>query len=266
MEQVRQDVREGIKSPTTINTYESILKRHVIPGTGELRVREATVMRLDRFLGALQRTVGTSTAKTARTALSGMLGLAARYDAIDSNPTRDTRRIPKSKKKPRALDAEERTKWLARVEANEKARRWDLPDLSRFMVAAGVRVGEALATFWEDVDFVEGAIDITHTAVRVKGEGLLRKPRPKTESSMRALPCPPGRWPFWSGSGLRRRRMAGHWLARSSPARSARSGTRTTSCECSGKSGDRTTSCGSRRTTSARRRRPPWTTRASRLG
>ncbi|WP_244210580.1 site-specific integrase [Amycolatopsis kentuckyensis] len=190
IEQVQQDAREGIKSPTTINAYESILKRHVVPGMGELRVREATVMRLDRFLGALQRTVGPSTAKTARTALSGMLGLAARYDAIDSNPTRDTRRIPKSKKKPRALDAEERTKWLARVEANEKARRWDLPDLSRFMMAAGVRVGEALATFWEDVDFVAGTVDITHTVVRVKGEGLLRKPRPKTESSMRALPLP----------------------------------------------------------------------------
>jgi hypothetical protein len=100
IEQVQQDVREGTKSPTTINTYESILKRHVVPGMGELRVRETTVMRLDRFLGALQRTVGASTAKTARTALSGMLGLAARYDAIDSNPTRDTRRIPKSKKKP----------------------------------------------------------------------------------------------------------------------------------------------------------------------
>lgn len=235
MEQVRQDVREGIKSPTTINTYESVLKRHVIPGTGELRVREATVMRLDRFLGALQRTVGASTAKTARTALSGMLGLAARYDAIDSNPTRDTRRIPKSKKKPRALDAEERTKWLARVEASEKAQRWDLPDLSRFMMAAGVRVGEALATFWEDVDFVEGTIDITHTVVRVKGEGLLRKPRPKTESSMRALPCPPGRWLCWSGGGLRRRRTAGHCLARSSPARPAPCGTRTMSCGCSGK-------------------------------
>jgi hypothetical protein len=54
---------------TTINSYESILKRHVVPGMGELRVREATVMRLDRFFGALQRTVGASTAKTARTAL-----------------------------------------------------------------------------------------------------------------------------------------------------------------------------------------------------
>ncbi|WP_409463258.1 tyrosine-type recombinase/integrase [Amycolatopsis sp. GA6-003] len=200
MEQIRKDVREGTKSPTTATTYESILTRHVTPGVGELRVREATVMRLDRFLGTLQTTVGPSTAKTARTALSGMLGLAARYDAVDSNPTRDTRRIPKSKKKPRALDAEERTKWLARVEANEKARRWDLPDLSRFMMAAGVRVGEALATYWEDIDFVAGTVDVTHTVVRVKGEGLLRKPRPKTESSLRALPLP-----SWALALLKRR-------------------------------------------------------------
>ncbi|WP_134663781.1 site-specific integrase [Amycolatopsis sp. CFH S0078] len=200
MEQIRKEVREGTKSPTTATTYESILTRHVKPGVGELRVREATVMRLDRFLGALQSTVGASTAKTARTALSGMLGLAARYDAVDSNPTRDTRRIPKSKKKPRALDAEERTKWLARVEANEKARRWDLPDLSRFMMAAGVRVGEALATYWEDIDFVAGTVDVTHTVVRVKGEGLLRKPRPKTESSLRALPLP-----SWALALLKRR-------------------------------------------------------------
>ncbi|MBB1156962.1 site-specific integrase [Amycolatopsis dendrobii] len=200
MEQIRKDVREGTKSPTTATTYESILTRHVKPGVGELRVREATVMRLDRFLGALQSTIGPSTAKTARTALSGMLGLAARYDAVDSNPTRDTRRIPKSKKKPRALDAEERTKWLARVEANEKARRWDLPDLSRFMMAAGVRVGEALATYWEDIDFVAGTVDVTHTVVRVKGEGLLRKPRPKTESSLRALPLP-----SWALALLKRR-------------------------------------------------------------
>ena len=190
LEQVRLDVQDGVKSPTTENTYESILNRHVIPGVGGLRVREATVMRLDRFLGALQRNVGASTAKTARTALSGMLGLAARYDAIDSNPTRDTRRIPKGKKKPRALDAKERAGWLARVEADEKAVRWDLPDLSRFMMATGVRVGEALATYWEDVDFATGTVDITHTVVRIKGKGLYRKPRPKTEAGERALPMP----------------------------------------------------------------------------
>ncbi len=202
MEQVRQDVKEGTKSPTTETAYESVLNGHVVPGLGELRVREASVMRLDRFIGALQRNIGASTAKTARTILSGMLGLAARYDAIDSNPTRDTRRIPKSKKKPRALDADERAQWLAQLEANEKAVRWDLPDLSRFMMATGIRVGEALATYWEDVDFMTGTVDITHTVVRVKGQGLLRKPRPKSESSKRALPLP-----SWAVALLERRAM-----------------------------------------------------------
>ncbi|MFE0027686.1 tyrosine-type recombinase/integrase [Amycolatopsis sp. NPDC059021] len=203
LDQLRQDVEEGKKSPTTITTYESILNRHVIPGVGELRVREATVMRLDRFLGALQRNVGASTAKTARTALSGMLSLAARYDAIDTNPTRDTRRIPINKKRPRALNATERAEWLKRLEANEKAVRWDLPDLSRFMMATGVRVGEALATYWEDIDLKAGTVDITHTVVRLKGEGLYRKPQPKSESSLRALPMP-----SWAVKMLRRKAKA----------------------------------------------------------
>lgn len=191
MDQVRYDVAQGDKSPNTISTYESILNRHVIPGLGELRVREAKVGRIDRFLGALQSNVGTSSAKTARTALSGMLGLAARYDAIDTNPTRDTRRLASGEKRqPRALDAVERGGWLAQLEKNEKAVRWDLPDLSRFMMATGVRIGEALGVFWEDVDLDSGTVDVAHTVVRIKGEGLYRKPKPKTKASERVLPLP----------------------------------------------------------------------------
>ncbi|WP_244287023.1 tyrosine-type recombinase/integrase [Amycolatopsis rubida] len=57
-----------------------------------------------------------------------------------------------------------------------------------------------MATYWEDIDFVAGTVDVTHTVVRVKGEGLLRKPRPKTESSLRALPLP-----SWALALLKRR-------------------------------------------------------------
>ncbi|WP_435582342.1 site-specific integrase [Amycolatopsis thermoflava] len=191
MQQVEDEVEQGEKSPNTATTYRSILDRHVLPGLGELRVREATVSRIDRFLAALLRNVGSSSAKTARTVLSGMLGLAARYDAITSNPTRDTRRISAGQtKQPRALDADERAEWLAQLEKNEKAVRWDLPDLSKFMMATGVRIGEALGVFWEDIDFEAGTVDVAHTVVRVKGKGLYRKPRPKTKKGERVLPLP----------------------------------------------------------------------------
>lgn len=120
-----------------------------------------------------------------------MLGLAARYDAINSNPTQDTRRISAGQtKQPRALAPMERTQWLAQLESNEKAVRWDLPDLSKFMMATGVRIGEALGVFWEDIDVEAGTVDVAHTVVRIKGKGLYRKPKPKTKKSERLLPLP----------------------------------------------------------------------------
>jgi integrase len=84
----------------------------------------------------------------------------------------------------------ERTQWLAQLESNAKAVRWDLPDLSKFMMATGVRIGEALGVFWEDVDFEAATVDVSHTVVRVNGKGLYRKPKPKTKKSERVLPLP----------------------------------------------------------------------------
>jgi integrase len=55
-----------------------------------------------------------------------------------------------------------------------------------FMLATGVRIGEALAVLWSEVDFVAGTVPITSTLIRVNGEGLLRKARRARRGS--------GRW------------------------------------------------------------------------
>ena len=57
------------------------------------------------------------------------------------------------------------------------------------MLATGVRIGEALAAVWSDVDFEAGTVQITSTLVRVKGEGLLRKGT-KSRAGERTLPLP----------------------------------------------------------------------------
>jgi integrase len=133
---------------------------------------------------------GVATAKTARSVVSGVLGLAVRYGALVQNPVRETGRLEGgSKKAPRALTLQERNAWLDQLEADKKAVRWDLPDLSRFMLATGVRIGEALAVFWDDVDLERGMVHVDHNVVRVKGQGLLRKST-KTEHGERTLPLP----------------------------------------------------------------------------
>lgn len=41
------------------------------------------------------------------------------------------------------------------------------------MIATGVRIGEALAVCWPDVDLDVGAVRIEHTIIRMTGVGLL---------------------------------------------------------------------------------------------
>ncbi|MEU6155224.1 site-specific integrase [Actinosynnema sp. NPDC047251] len=193
----------GTRSPGSAETYRGILDRHVLPGLGELLLREATVSRIDTFLGSVRDLVGVSTAKTARSVVSGVLGLAVRHGALDANPTRETSRLEGGRKKgPRALTLEERTRWLALMDSDERAVRKDVPDLSRFMMATGVRIGEALAVYWDDVDLEAGTVAVDFTVIRVKAAGLVRKST-KTEAGERTLPLP-----SWAVKVLARRRAA----------------------------------------------------------
>ena len=187
---IREAVDQGTRSPSTADVYRTHLDRHVLPGLGELRVREVTVPRLDSFLTMVRQTSGVATAKTARTVVSGVLALAVRHGAVSSNPIRETARIEGGvAKTPRALTASERARFLGQLEVDSTADRKDLPDLVRFMLATGVRIGEALGVRWCDVDFAGGVVEVNHTVVRVKGDGLMLKST-KTSSGERSLPLP----------------------------------------------------------------------------
>jgi integrase len=64
-----------------------------------------------------------------------------------------------------------------------------LPDLVRFLLGTGVRIGEALAVRWDDVDLDRATVTISQTVVRVPGQGLLAK-KPKTRAGVRVLRLP----------------------------------------------------------------------------
>ena len=86
------------------------------------------------------------------------------------------------------------------LDRSELACQADLPDLVRFLLGTGCRIGEALALIWPNVDLERHLINIDSTLIRVKGQGLLIK-RPKTKSSIRVL-----RVPLWLVEILRDRR------------------------------------------------------------
>ena len=77
---------------------------------------------------------------------------------------------------------------------------WDRPDFVDFMLATGLRIGEATATTWDVLDLEAGTVEVRGTVIRVKGKGLVLKLKPKTKASYRTLMLP-----AWVVDMLRRR-------------------------------------------------------------
>lgn len=192
------------KAPTTLQAYRTRLDRQVHPGLGALRIRELTVGRVDRFLQAVGTRHGPAGAKMCRSVLNGMCGLAVRHDVLDRNPVRDaaSTAFTSTRSSPRALTLDEIRLLRERLSADRRAVARDLPDLVDFLLATGMRIGEASAVTWSEVHLGEATtVEVTGTVVRVRDLGLVRQPRPKTRAGRRVLLLP-----AWGGRLLARRR------------------------------------------------------------
>jgi integrase len=201
---LQEKVRDGKRSPGTVDTYRRQLDNHVLPALGAVRIGELTTPLLDKVIGQIKAEVGPATAKTCRSVVSGTLRLAARYGALDFNPIRDVDTIEtEAKRKARALTDEERDAWFEQLRSDQGAVAADLPDLSTFMLATGVRIGESLAVLGHQVNLAAKEVEITHQIIRVKGEGLMRI-KTKSRAGERVL-----KMPAWGLAMLRRRLMDG---------------------------------------------------------
>lgn len=183
-------VARGSRSPSTLDLYRDAVERHVIPGVGSLRLGEVTTSRMDRFLQLVLADKGYATAKLCRTVLSGICGWLVRRDGLSVNPIRDVTPLEMDRDRTaRALSVEEIRDWLAILDADEVAQRKDLPELARFILATGLRLGEALGVQWSDVDMARGVVNIERTVIRIKGQGL-KASRLKSRTSYRVLVLP----------------------------------------------------------------------------
>ena len=183
---------ESDSSPGTKRVYRERLDQQIIPSLGGLRCREVTIGVVQRFLTSVKHNHGPSLTKTVRTVLSNVCKFAARHDAMKLNPVRETSTISVKPKKgvAKALNVEEIKQLRALLTYDDRAVSRDLLDLVDVMAATGLRIGEALALTWDAIDLEAGTIEVRGTVIRIKGEGLVIKPEPKTEAGYRTLVLP----------------------------------------------------------------------------
>lgn len=194
-------VAVGDKSPTTSQLYRYRLDRQVIPGLGALRLREISVARVDRFIRTVADKYGASTAKSTRSVVSGVLGMAARLDALPTNPTREVSPVRQASKESDSLSVQQVRDLRTKLAEDQRCRDRDLPDFVSMMLATGLRIGETAAITWPALDLDAGTVEVRGTVVRVSGVGLIIKPKPKSRKGWRAVELP-----SWAVTMLHRRR------------------------------------------------------------
>jgi integrase len=193
-------VKLGERSPGTERLYRDRLDNQILPAMGGLRLREVTVSRVDRFIKQVRERRGIAIAKATRSVLSGMLALAVRHDAMPANPVRDIGTLPTMASTKRTLGVEEVWDLRARMRADQKAVDWDLVDFADMMLASGLRIGETSAITWSAADLDAGTVEVRATVVRVTGQGLMIKLKPKSRAGWRVIELP-----RWAVDMLRRR-------------------------------------------------------------
>lgn len=123
--------------------------------------------------------------------LSGMCALAARHDALDRNPVRAVGPLTgRAKRAPRAMTVAQLRELRAALTYDDQATARDLPDFVSFMMATGLRIGEASGLSWDAVNLEDGTVQVK-AGVRIRGKGLVIK-SPKTDAGTRTPILP--RW------------------------------------------------------------------------
>jgi integrase len=192
------------REDSTIGIYRYWLDKLILPRLGALRPGECDVAQIDAFFARLeqgrrvvQHKDGTesekplyaaNTRRIHRAIVTGVMQQAVLHKAVPSNPVRELERIesPKGHRAapPRGLTPEERRRLLDYVDRDQVAVRADMPDLIRFALGSGLRVGEICAVRWMDLD-LDGIPVVTAESMRlvpivavrqnvypIKGKGL----------------------------------------------------------------------------------------------
>ncbi|MEU8159508.1 tyrosine-type recombinase/integrase [Micromonospora parva] len=186
-------------SPQSISRYEISVRVSIVPALGELRIREASAGRLDKFLRKIAED-RPSAAKSAKVVLGQMFALAVRRGALTTNPIRDTGQLRKPRKKVVALDREQLDdvrsairKWQQPTPGKSGPRPTsDLADIVDLMLATGARIGEILAVRWEDADLAaeHPTLTICGTIIYIKGKGFFRQEWTKSDAGYRSVVLP----------------------------------------------------------------------------
>ncbi len=209
MEDYRSDVRAGVapsgrqmplgewllywlehvikpnREPTTYELYEVLVRRHITPQLGDIRLDRLRAEHIERWREQLKGAgVGLRTRQSALIRLRTALTVAVQRRHLADNPAEHVEAPQGGRRSKRAAPSlEDARSFLAIFD--------DVPLLRAFALlwlGVGLRRGETVGLRWDDIDFAKGFLVVQRRVNRVRGQGLLVREGAKSDEGNRAQP------------------------------------------------------------------------------
>src|SRR5215208_3461206 len=179
--------------PKTLRTYQDLLRLHVIPELGKVRLDRLAAPQIAKLLRDKQSSgLSPKTVNHIRATLRAALNQAVRWRLIAHNPATAVSSLRVPHQDVQVLSPEEARAVLATAaRPYSPAKGWQ-PRHDRHealwivALSLGLRQAEVLGLRWADVDFGAGTLRVNHALTRVDGKLVLAEP--KTDRSRRTLP------------------------------------------------------------------------------
>lgn len=180
--------------PTAFYVLEHAMKKHIVPALGQYALRDISTDIVQRFLNDLVASglTAQSAVDVVMKMLKPCLDKAVVNRMLYRNPC-DNIAIPRIKRNERPVLTREEQHAFVNA-AYRSATTYD--HIFLLILATGLRIGEALALTWADVDFARQCLSVTKANIRVFSDGP--SPRSatilgptKTASSVRTVPLLP---------------------------------------------------------------------------
>ena len=176
------DVRQSLVRRRTLERYTQVVRAHLLPGLGRIRLAKLTPQDIAACLRRVEASVSANAARCSRSVLRAALNQAVRWELVSRNVAALTDPPRHRVREIEPLTPAQASTLLAAVAGHR------LEALITVAVGLGLRQGEALGLRWQDVDLEAGVLSVRQTLERAG-----REPRfgePKTARSRRTIHVP----------------------------------------------------------------------------
>ncbi|NYB73414.1 site-specific integrase [Sedimentibacter hydroxybenzoicus DSM 7310] len=171
-------VEKTTKAHNTKIKYENIVFNHIIPCIGYIKIKDLKQYQVQNMFNEKEQDGFTKTIELMKLTLNQILEQAVENDYIYKNVAKGVR--IKSYKAPEKQP-------LTDEQINKiKNTNHSMHNVILFLIYTGMRIGEAVALTWADVDFKNKIIHVTKTADFYNDEANTKTP--KTTASIRDIP------------------------------------------------------------------------------